>query len=181
MLQGYPPSPVLFNLFMDGYITLMNTDVYRGVSILFVDDVLLLTMALIDIQRVVCSSNSWAENFRMKWGIQNSCGLRIPGISLLGSETLPDKYEETYLGVSFGPRRVTDRKLVERLNSALTALRRQQKTAESWRLSVKQRRDFVKNFVITICAYLTLAVHETKSHESRRGVKASVCIVYSDH
>lgn len=41
MPQGDPPSPLLFNLFMDDYIMTTNVTVSRGLAILFVDDVLL--------------------------------------------------------------------------------------------------------------------------------------------
>lgn len=52
--QGDPPSPYLFNIFMDGYIREMNLEVSKGLATLFLDDVLLLCL----ICRDSCSSQN---------------------------------------------------------------------------------------------------------------------------
>lgn len=69
MPEGAPPSPFLFNLFMDGFSKPMNTDVSRRMATLLVNDLLLLARCLIDMQRLFCRSKSWAEDVQMTWAL----------------------------------------------------------------------------------------------------------------
>lgn len=62
--------------------------------------------------------------------------------------------ENDYLGVFLGPTGVTDTKLVSRLYGAQTVLQRLHQATSKWRLSVRQRRAFVKTFVLSVCDYL---------------------------
>lgn len=154
MPEGDPPSPYLFNLFMDSYIKNMNVTVSRGLSTVFVKDVLLLARSLLDMQCLLSRSKTWADEVKMVGATQKSCGLKTTDILFLGEEHIPNKNEDMYLCVSLGPKAVTDARLVKRIQCATNILKRIRTTTSRWRLSVRQRRGFVKTFVRSVCNYI---------------------------
>lgn len=87
---------------------------------------------MLDMQRLLTRSKTWADDATMVWATKKSCGLQLPGILLLGEERLPNKSEDVYLGVSLGPKGVTDSRLVERIQCATKVLNRIRTTTSRW-------------------------------------------------
>lgn len=80
--------------------------------------------------------------------------------------------------MSIGPRGVTDWMLLDRINSALTTLMRLQQVTASWSLSVRQRRGFVKTFVISVCDYLSYQQPMTSAGIKGSGELERQCASY---
>lgn len=109
---------------------------------------------MLDMQQLLDTAEAWAKKVTMEWAIKKSCDLSLHGLVTLNGGALPDKEEEIYLGVSFDARRVTDSKLIERIKLALQLLRTLRNITKTWKLSVRQRRTFVKTFVHRKCDYV---------------------------
>lgn len=152
--QGDPPSPKLFNIFMDSFLHHVNTKPDKGLASLFVDDVLLLARARTEMQNILNTSTNWADDVGMQWTIEKSCGIMLPFSLTMKGKDLPDRNLVTYLGVTLGPHGVTDHKLCERIHAANSKLRKLVRVTRSWKTSLKQRRLFIKTFVFSICDYL---------------------------
>lgn len=65
MPLGDGPSPDLFNIFMDDLLVTINTQPRRCIASLFVDDVLLLSRTLMDMQHILNTAVTWAEKVKM--------------------------------------------------------------------------------------------------------------------
>lgn len=152
--QGDPPSPQLFNIFMDSFLTRINTSPTKGIASLFVDDVLLLARAGAEMQQLLNTSISWSDEVGMEWTIHKSCGINLPFTLSLKGDALPNRNHATYLGVSLGPHGVTDDKLRERIQAAHHKLRKLRRITGPWKTTLRQRRLFVKTFVFSLCDYL---------------------------
>lgn len=89
MPQGDPPSPYIFNLFMDDYIRMINVKVSRGLATLFVDDVLILARSLLDMQRLLLRSKAWSDRVGMVLGDEKIVPAPTPRHSIAWRRTNP--------------------------------------------------------------------------------------------
>lgn len=169
MPQGDAPSPYLFNIFMDDYLGTINSEQSRGLATLFVDDMLLVAKTIVDMQRLLQTSESWATKVQMEWGASKSCGIKLHGLVKILGQTLQDRDEDFYLGVSFNHRGVTGSKLVDRLNGSLRLLATLRTVTARWTLTVRQSKKFVKTFIFSKCDYLLFLQPMTDEVKSLAG------------
>lgn len=172
------PQTILFQNFINDYLTTINIHPCRVIANLFVDDVLLLPRILIDMQRLLDKSEKSTTKSQMEWAITQSCGLKLQVLVQLMGQPLPDKLEEVYMGGSVNPKGVTDTKLVERLEGALSLLATLRDVTWRWKLTVRQRRPFVKTFIISKCDYLLYMQLMTTKVESLAAEPDVKCASY---
>lgn len=150
--KGDPRSPIIFKLVIDWYNKIMNMNISWGVATLFVDEVLLWHGVKLTCKefcaapsRVLRTSQWYRQSINpVRYGCQSS-------------QSLGERRYQTKTKIPTSEcrsDRVNDGKLVARLKIALTALWWLWKRSENWRLTVKQRRVFVKTFVKSICDFL---------------------------
>lgn len=151
--QGCPPSPTLFNIFMDEYIRTINASPRKLLATLFVDDVALLANSMADLQHGLDLSGGWASRQRMSWAVRKSFGLRLPSAAILAVAELPNKHEEIYLGVSLGPKGVTDTQFLARIAAGISMLALVRLVTDGWKTTVRQRLAVVRTFVLSLIDY----------------------------
>lgn len=176
--QGCPPSPTLFNVFMDTYIKHMKTRPYRSLATLFADDVMLMARSVADMQAALIMSSTWATEHRMEWSAQKSCTIRLPTTIQLNGNSLQQKQEEFYLGLTLGPRGVTDTKLLERLQAATNMLATLRRITRTWKTTFRQRRTLVETYVLSIVDYLLYLQPMTTTVEEKATSLEHQCLTY---
>lgn len=177
--QGDPPSPLLFGLFMDSYLRAVNLSPTRAVASLFVDDVLGLAKTFANLLRFLDNSQKWADDHTMVWNIAKSCGINLPSQPKIRGVTLPMKQSTGYLGVTMAPTGVTDARLLERLVAARGLLFKLRRTTRKWRTSVRQRRAFVKTFVLSLTDFSLFLQPLTQEVRTRAAQLDSLCTNYT--
>lgn len=176
--QGCPPSPTLFNIFMDTYIKHMNTAPDRSLVTLFADDVKLLARTLANMQTALDMSTSWADEHGMEWSVQKSCIIGLRTSMKLNGQQLQQKEEDIYLGVSMGPRGVTDTKLLQRLHAATNMLATLRRVTRTWKTTLRQRRALVKTYVLSIVDYLLYLQPMTSAVKHKAEQLENQCLTY---
>lgn len=176
--QGCPPSPTLFNLYMDTYIEHMNKTPDRSVATLFADDVKLLASTLVHMQNALDMSSAWAHEYKMEWSVHKSCTIQLPTTMHLNGKLLKQKQEEIYLGVSLGRRGVTDTKLLDRLNAATNMLATLRRITRTWQTTLRQRRTLVKTYVISLIDYLLYLQPMTTAVKMKSTHLEKECLIY---
>lgn len=106
ILQGSPLSPILFNLFIDGLLRLLNRD---GESIprclFYADDGALLTRSHAEAQLLLQVCDDWIRAHDLEFNVAK-CGVvsRLPlNDLLLAGQIIPPRSSYTYLGFPIGP------------------------------------------------------------------------------
>lgn len=77
MTQGDAPSPYFYIIFMDDYIATVKHTPSRGLSTLFVDDVMILARILLGMKNLIQTWETWATKVQMEWTALKSCGLKL--------------------------------------------------------------------------------------------------------
>lgn len=90
----------------------------------------------------------------MEWAISKSCCLKLPFPIQIRGQELPDADVVTYLGI-------TDQKLRDLLCAAYNKMRKLLRIIKPWNTSLRQRRQLVKTFVLSLIDYLLYLQHLT--------------------
>lgn len=154
MAQRDPPSPILFNIFMDGIIVHLNIRRTRGVVGLFVNDMIALARSAQIMQELIDRFVEWATDVGMQWTVSKCSSNRTPKSVTINEERFKSQDFSTYLGISPGRRAVTEHGLPTRREAARNILSKLWRTTTKWRKSVRQRRMFVMTNVYSIMDYL---------------------------
>lgn len=86
----------------------------------------------------------------MLWSVNQSYSIELPEPVLLEGEPLSDRAHVAYLGSSLGPRGVTDHRLIDRINAAITLLLTIMRVTSTWNTTMRQRTALVKTFVYSL-------------------------------
>lgn len=176
--QGDPSSPLLFSLFMDGYLRAVNVSPRQAMASLFVDDVLGLACTWLHLMQFLDRSQRWAVNTGMVWNIAKSCGLSLPHQTSVAGTPLPSRPDTLYLGVTVTPKGVSNKRLLERIAAARGLLYKLRSTTRHWRTSLKQRRAFVKTFILSVADYALFLHPLTKEVLEKAEMLDALCVNY---
>lgn len=152
--QGDPLSPTLFNIFMDGFLELLNT-IPRSLSSCFADDVLLLAESSAVLQSQLTQCTHWAFTHGMKWNPSKSFILGHTRRRLLFLDEHPLPFAEVilYLGFSFDHTGLSHHKLLARITSARTSLRHLRRLTAAVPLPLSLRHQIIRSKVLPLCDY----------------------------
>lgn len=90
----------------------------------------------------------------MRWAIQKSYGIKPPDVLHLVGAPQIDEEEVEYLEFSLGPYCITEQRLTQRANAAITMLRTIMRITKAWRTTLRQRREILKTFIYSIICYV---------------------------
>ena len=158
MPQGDPPSPILFNIFMNSYLSRLNThSPSHGIACAFVDDTALFCKVDSQLQVMLNECDEWSKDAKMIWSVSKSLIINSTQPLYLSEEEVPNGIWGKYLGVSLTKYGVGDEMLINRLEKASTILSFIRRVTAQHKSSVRQRRMIVKSFVFSLvdyCLYL---------------------------
>lgn len=126
--QGSPLSPALYNLFMDTFPEqlLQCEQEASEPIIMFADDVQLRAKSRRGLQQLLDQAACWAQSMDMTWSIGKCSVIRPsgpPDESLtLNGQSLNEKTEDEYLGISLDAKGVNDTTFLKRVQNAKTRL-----------------------------------------------------------
>lgn len=151
--QGDPPSPALFNIFMDEFLWQSNTGPLALTSCV-ADDVTVLAKTPSALQNQLNIATAWANSSGMSWSVQKSFQLESQHSTTLTGLPLPQAKEVSLLGTTLGPYGITHTKLLHRISDAMKRMSALSRLLRRWKLSYKQKRAIVKTFIFSVTDYV---------------------------
>lgn len=152
--KGDPPSPLLFNIFIDTFLLDTNHDPFIGASSCFADDFVLLANSEAHLQDLLTSASSWSATMKITWSVPKFSSIDEKQPLTLADKPLPVKSETTYLGITMTTQVLSKTEILSHIRHASNMVSLLMSSLKTCRTSIKQRRSFLKTFVFRITDYV---------------------------
>lgn len=151
--QGDPPSPALFNIFMDEFLDQTNT-LPTAVSSCVADDITILSSTDEGLQKQLDTATKWGHESSMHWAILKSFQIGSSSDFVLNSHLLQQANEAPLLGTTISAQGITHTRLLLRISDAMKRMSQLSRHLKKWRLTHTQKRNIVKIFVFSVVDYV---------------------------
>lgn len=104
---------------------------------------------------------AYTTRVEMEWAAETSCSINLRVLFNVIGQKVREKVEAFYLFVSLNHHIGSDKNLVEILQCPVKMLNALRTVKTAWKLSLRQRKTFLKTFLLVNCDYPLYFQHPT--------------------